>query len=80
MIFQFNFLTACSPRERCGETFDEIKEGPRDDDAVVNVQEKNDSHRGVANTFEEKYYIIGYFKFSLSFFLASKFFKFLLLG
>jgi hypothetical protein len=54
MIFQYNLLTASSPRERCGETFDEIEEGPRDDDAVVNIQEKNDSHRGVANTCDEK--------------------------
>jgi hypothetical protein len=54
MIIQFNLLTASSPRERCGETFNEIEEGPRDDDAVVNVQEKYDSHRGVANTCEEK--------------------------
>ena len=35
-----------------GEAVDEVEERPRDDDAVVDVEEEDNRHRGVADSFQ----------------------------
>ena len=44
-------ITAGAPRKvwNGDEAVDEIEQGPGDDDAVINVQEKHDSHGGIAH-------------------------------
>lgn len=46
-------LTTTSPRQvRNGDkAIDQIKEGPSDDDTVVNVQEENNRHSRVSHSF-----------------------------
>ena len=52
-IFFFLLLTAWSPRQirDWDEAIDEIEKRPGDDDAVVDVQEEDDRHRGVAHAW-----------------------------
>ena len=43
-------LTTRSPGQSRCEAADQVEEGPGDDDAVVDVQEEDDGHGGVADT------------------------------